>query len=78
MREFVREWFDYSDRRCADAIRKLPRGQLQGQQTHDPMAPWVPEGIPVGLTIDIDPDEAMVTVDLRDNIDCIDAGLNLT
>ena len=78
VRDFVREWLDYSERRCMDAIRKLPKGQLQGQQTHDPMAPWVPEGIPVSLTIDIDPDAGMVTVDLRDNIDCIPAGLNLT
>ena len=78
VRDFVREWFDYSERRCIDAIRKLPKGLLRGQQTHDPMEPWVPEGIPVGLTIDIDPDAAKVTVDLRDNIDCIPAGLNLT
>jgi N-methylhydantoinase B len=78
VRDFVREWLDYSERRCIDAIRKLPKGQLQGQQTHDPIAPWVPEGIPVGLTIDIDPEAGMVTVDLRDNIDCIPAGLNLT
>ena len=78
VRDFVLEWFDYSERRCIDAIKKLPKGQLRGQQTHDPMAPWVPEGIPVELTIDIDPDEGMVTVDLRDNIDCIPAGLNLT
>jgi N-methylhydantoinase B len=78
VRDFVLEWFDYSERRCIDAIKKLPKGQLRGQQTHDPIAPWVPEGIPVELTIDIDPDEGMVTVDLRDNIDCIPAGLNLT
>ena len=78
VRAFVREWFDYSERRCIDAIKKLPKGQLEANQSHDPVEPWVPEGIPVNVKIDIDPDDALVTVDLRDNIDCIDAGLNLT
>ena len=26
VRDFVREWFDYSERRCMDAIKKLPPG----------------------------------------------------
>ena len=78
VRSFVREWLDYSERRCIDAIKRLPKGRLEANQSHDPIEPWVPEGIPVNVKIDIDPDEAMVTVDLRDNIDCIDAGLNLT
>jgi N-methylhydantoinase B len=78
VRAFIREWFDYSERRCIEAIKKLPKGQFEESQSHDPIEPWVPEGIPVKVKIDIDPDEAMVTVDLRDNIDCVDAGLNLT
>ena len=78
VRHFTEEWFDYSERRCIEAIRSLPKGKLKGAQTHDPVEPWVPEGIPINVTIDIDPDAAKVTVDLRDNIDCIDAGLNLT
>ena len=78
VRSFVREWLDYSERRCIEAIKKLPKGKLEANQSHDPIEPWVPDGIPVNVKIDIDPDEAIVTVDLRDNIDCIDAGLNLT
>ena len=78
VRHFTEEWFDYSERRCIEAIRALPKGKLKGALAHDPVEPWVPEGIPINVTIDIDPDEARVTVDLRDNIDCIDAGLNLT
>ena len=78
VRHFTEEWFDYSERRCIEAIRTLPKGKLKGAQAHDPVEPWVPEGIPINVTIDIDPDAAKVTVDLRDNIDCIDAGLNLT
>ena len=78
VRHFTEEWFDYSERRCIEAIRTLPKGKLKGSQAHDPVEPWVPDGIPINVTIDIDPDAAKVTVDLRDNIDCIDAGLNLT
>ena len=78
VRQFVKEWFDYSERRCVDAIRKLPKGRLEGQLAHDPMSPWIPDGITVKITLDIDPDEGSVTVDLRNNVDCIDAGLNLT
>ncbi len=78
VRQFSEDWFAYSERRCIEAIRQLPKGELKGAHAHDPIEPWVPEGIPINLTIDIDPDEALVTVDLRDNIDCIDAGLNLT
>jgi N-methylhydantoinase B len=78
VRLFTEEWFDYSERRCMEAIRALPKGTLKAHQAHDPVEPWVPEGIPVNVEIDIDPDNAKVTVDLRDNIDCIDAGLNLT
>ena len=78
VRQFVDEWFDYSERRCIEAIRKLPKGTLKGAQSHDPIEPWVPDGIPINVEIAIDPDEARVTVDLRDNVDCIDAGLNLT
>ena len=64
--------------RVLEAIKKLPKGKLEGVLAHDPMAPWIPDGITVKLTMDIDPDEGTVTVDLRENIDCIEAGLNLT
>ena len=78
VRRFTEEWFDYSERRCIEAIRRLPKGALKGAQRHDPIEPWVPDGIPVNVEIEIDPDAAKVTIDLRDNVDCIDAGLNLT
>ena len=57
VRAFVKEWLDYSERRCIDAIKKLPKGKLEANQSHDPIEPWVPEGIPVNVKIDIDPDD---------------------
>jgi N-methylhydantoinase B len=75
VRTFVRQWFDYSERRVADAIRALPAGTFQNSTAHDP-TPAVPGGIPVNVTVTVDPEAARVTVDLRDNIDCVDCGLN--
>ncbi|MEX1143170.1 MAG: hydantoinase B/oxoprolinase family protein [Thermoleophilaceae bacterium] len=72
---FVREWFDYSERRVVHAIGRLPAGRISGAGAHDPI-PTVPDGVPIGVTIDIDPEQGMIDVDLRDNIDCVPAGLN--
>jgi N-methylhydantoinase B len=38
----------------------------------------MPDGVPVRVKVAVDPDEAVVDVDLRDNIDCQPCGLNLT
>lgn len=72
---FVREWFDYSERRMTHALKKLPSGKLIGEGAHDPF-PAVPDGIPIKVEVTIDSEEGNVEIDLRDNIDCIPAGLN--
>ena len=74
-REFVRDWFDYSERRMVEAIRQLSPGQFHVTGTHDPI-PVMPDGIPLDVRGVIDPESAMITVDLTHNIDCIPAGLN--
>lgn len=78
VRAFVREWLDYSERRAREAIRALPGGRLENAGRHDPIRPFLPDGIPVKVAVDIDGEEGFVTVDLRDNPDCVDAGMNLT
>ena len=42
---------------------------------HDPFGP-APEGIPIKVTITIDPEAGMIELDLTDNIDCLPAGVN--
>ncbi len=78
VRRFITDWFDYAERRALHAIQKLPKGRLINRGTHDPVEPFLPEGVDITVKVEIDPDAGMVTVDLRDNPDCIDAGLNLT
>jgi N-methylhydantoinase B/oxoprolinase/acetone carboxylase alpha subunit len=75
--DYTRDWFDYSEQRMAAALRQLPAGRTVGKGAHDPF-PGVPEGISVKATVEIDPDQATVDIDLRDNPNCQPCGLNLT
>jgi N-methylhydantoinase B len=74
---FVREWLDYSERRMTHAIRSLPAGSLVAHGRHDSL-PGLPDGVPVKVKVEVDPGEGIVTVDLRDNIDCVAVGVNLS
>lgn len=75
--DFVREWLDYSERRMIHAIRALPAGRLQAEGRHDQL-PGLPDGIPVKVTVEVKPQEGLIEVDLRDNIDCVPVGVNLS
>jgi N-methylhydantoinase A/oxoprolinase/acetone carboxylase beta subunit/N-methylhydantoinase B/oxoprolinase/acetone carboxylase alpha subunit len=78
IKAFIKEWFDYSERRMANAIAKLPAGVLSRSGRHDPIRPIVTEGVPINVKLEIDPAQAKIVVDLRDNVDCVDCGLNQT
>ena len=45
---------------------------------HDPVPGVADEGIPIRVKIKVDPEEGQITVDVRDNIDCVNGGLNLS
>jgi N-methylhydantoinase B len=74
---FVGQWLDYSERLMAHAVAKLPKATLAGAGRHDPL-PGLPDGVPVRVAIEVDPDRGVIDVDLRDNIDCVPAGVNLS
>lgn len=74
---YEREWLDYCERQTAAAISRLPRARFTAESAHDPF-PGIPDGIPVRATVNVDPDAGVITVDLRDNIDCQPCGLNLS
>ena len=77
IREFSTSWLDYSERRMADEIAKLPATRLRASSAHDAM-PGLPDGAPVNVELAIDPEAGRIEVDLRDNIDCVDLGINLS
>ena len=74
---YEHDWFDYSEQRMIAAIRRMPPGTVIRTGRHDPV-PGVPEGVPVKVAVTVDPGQARIEVDLRDNIDCQPCGLNLT
>ena len=76
IKQFVGEWFDYSERRMIAEIKKLPRQRLENTTQHDPIPGVIPDGIPIKVILELDPDAAMIDIDLRDNIDCLPCGLN--
>lgn len=76
LKAFVEEWFDYSERTMEHIIRKMPKGRIVGTGRHDPLGEVLPDGVPLNVTITVDPDEAMIELDLRDNIDCVPLGIN--
>ena len=77
VKTFVREWLDYQERVIDAAIRKLPPGRLHAHTTFDPF-PYLPNGVPLQAEIEIDPAVGRVAVDLRDNPDTTQTGLNLS
>jgi N-methylhydantoinase B len=74
---FVADWFEYSERMMGEAISTLPAGRVRSRSRHDPF-PGIPDGVDVNATIEVHPDEGTIRVDLRDNVDCLPNGLNLT
>jgi len=76
--EFVPAWFDYSEQRMVAAIRKIPAGRTTITATHDPFPKLPEEGLKIKVTVAVNPDDASIEIDLRDNPDNINCGLNLS
>ncbi|MEA2360099.1 MAG: N-methylhydantoinase [Solirubrobacteraceae bacterium] len=76
IQQFVVEWFDYSERRMSHAISELPSGTVVGRGQHDSFGPFPP--IPIKIEATVDSEAGTVEIDLRDNVDCVPAGLNLS
>lgn len=76
IKQFTRSWFDYSERRMIDNIRRMPKAKLVNKGRSDPLAGILPEGLELTVKVEIDPDEAIIHVDLSDNPPCVDVGLN--
>ncbi len=75
--QFVDEWIDYGSRRMVDEIKSLPQGTWENETTLDPL-PFAPEGVTIKIKLTVDHSEEALIVDLTDNPDQFDAGVNLT
>lgn len=76
--EFLDQFQNYAENMAATAIAKLPRAKLTGTSYYDSDLQQYPGGIPVKATIDIDPDQGVIDVDLTENVDNVPLGINLT
>lgn len=76
IKRFVEEWFAYSARRTAEAIRKLPSAKLSSVSVYDPLPPVIPDGLPIRVDIEVDAEQGRIEVDLTHNADNLPFGLN--
>jgi N-methylhydantoinase B len=73
----VERWLTFGDRRMAAAIGALPRGNASATTMHDAFPP-LEEALRIRAEVRVDPEEAIIEVDLRDNPDRLPNGMNLT
>jgi N-methylhydantoinase B len=78
VKNFIAAWFHYSEQRMVLGIRKLPKGRLTREGQSDPIEGILPDGLRIRATIDVDPENGTIDVDLRDNPDSIECGLNVS
>ena len=75
---FTGQWFAYSEKRMADAIGDIPKGAASAQSTHDAIPGTPDEGIQVTSKVSVDPEAGRIEVDLLDNADQMNCGLNVS
>ncbi|MBL8582041.1 MAG: hydantoinase B/oxoprolinase family protein [Rhizobiaceae bacterium] len=78
LKAFIEAWMDYGRRRTRAAIAALPAGTLSWTARHDPVPGIAEDGVEVTAKVTIDPAAGKITVDMRDNPDCVEGGINLS
>jgi N-methylhydantoinase B len=76
--QHAQEWFDFSEQEMMRVISGIKAGRAQATSIHDPLPRTPREGIRATADVTVDPEAAMITVDMRDNIDCLPVGVNLS
>jgi N-methylhydantoinase B len=61
-----------------DAIARMPKGKTTRTAYYDSSLPEYPNGLPIKVTLEVDPDEKMIRIDLTDGIDNVPLGVNMT
>lgn len=75
---FLDAWMEYGRRRARAAIAALPAGTLSWTCWHDPVPGVAEKGVAITAKVTIQPEAGKIVVDLRDNPDCVDGGINLS
>jgi N-methylhydantoinase B len=75
---FVDTFQDYAERMAEQSICTLPKGKVSKEMLYDSETDLYPDGIPVRATLEIDPEAGVITIDLRDNVDNLPLGINMS
>ena len=75
---FLDQYQTYAEEMASASISRLPAGRVTREVFYDSDTSLYPDGIPVRATLDVDPAAAKVTIDLRDNVDNLPLGINMT
>ena len=78
LESFAKQWFDHCEARMAARIAEIPAGRASASSTHDPIPGTPHDGVRIVATVQSKPEEGRIVVDLRDNMDALPCGLNLT
>ena len=63
---------------CARRFDRCPRERLTRSSRHDPFPGTPSDGVEIKVTVDVDPEAALIDIDVTDNPDCFENGLNLS
>jgi N-methylhydantoinase B len=77
IQQFCEEWLAYGERMMRKEIADLPAETVSYTAHHDPIQ-GAPDGVPVNVTVLVEPDEERLTVDVTDNVDNLPNGFNLS
>ncbi|MGV6876317.1 hydantoinase B/oxoprolinase family protein [Pseudochelatococcus sp. B33] len=75
---FATQWLDYSEVLMTERLSQFPAGTTFGDSAHDPIPGTPEEGVRIVARVESLPEEGRIRVDLRDNIDALPCGLNLS
>ena len=78
IRAFCDAYQEYGSKRIVEEIRQWPAGTWDYRVKHDPIPNVLPQGVDVHIVATVEPDEGIITIDMRDNADCQDCGLNMS
>jgi len=75
---FCDAYHEYGSKRIVEEIRQWPAGTWDYRVKHDPIPDVLPEGVDIHIVMTVEPEEGVITIDMRDNADCQDCGMNMS
>ncbi|MDX7952559.1 hydantoinase B/oxoprolinase family protein [Lichenihabitans sp. Uapishka_5] len=75
--DFLEDYQTYAETMAVNKIRALPGGRVSQETFYDSELDLYPDGIPVRAVLTVDPEAAIVEIDLTDNIDNVPLGINM-